>query len=277
MYNAVELQKDYWGANIESVVPAHMLFTIAKTGGHVLASYDSGRMVGVLIGVLATTSSLHTSIEKQSLAIYSKRMVVLPEYRGQGIGNDLKWMQRDIAKMQGVEQVIWTYDPLLSRNAHLNIRKLGCVCKKYYVNYFGADQATGLATGGASDRFEVSWYVNDKDVEERLKETFTLNTLSDYLDRDVQVINPARHDGRDVLPCETSALPFDGKKGTYLVEVPLEFPQLVEHNQLLASTWIMHIRSIFAETEFGFKIVDFVRGEYQGFQRGFYVVEYPSY
>jgi len=276
MYDAVELQKDYWGGNIESVVPSHMLFTIVKTGGHVLAGYDSGRMVGVLISVLATTSNHNTPVKLDSLAIYSKRMVVLPEYRGRGIGNDLKWAQRDIAIQQGIEKVIWTYDPLLSRNAHLNIRKLGCVCTTYHVDYFGSDQATGLATGGASDRFGVIWHVNDPDVVRRSDNTFIPMTLEGYLDNGARVVNLAKHEGGFVFPDENGELPFSGASGCYLVEIPLQFPELLARDSHLGSRWIRHVRTIFSENEFGFKVVDFVRGHYDGHERGFYLVEYPS-
>ncbi len=54
MHEAVELQKTYWGMDLESVVPAHMLFSLATSGGHVLAAFDGDKMVAVLIGFLGT-------------------------------------------------------------------------------------------------------------------------------------------------------------------------------------------------------------------------------
>ena len=40
MHAVVELQKTFWGNDVESVIPAHMLFSLANYGGHVLVAYD---------------------------------------------------------------------------------------------------------------------------------------------------------------------------------------------------------------------------------------------
>ena len=45
MHEAVELQKTYWGTDLESVVPAHMLFSLATSGGHVLAAFDGDKII----------------------------------------------------------------------------------------------------------------------------------------------------------------------------------------------------------------------------------------
>ncbi len=84
MYEAVELQKTYWGVDLESVVPAHMLFSLATAGGHVLAAFDGDKMVAVLIGFLGTDVQELNRPAMANLRIVSKRMIVLPEYRGQG-------------------------------------------------------------------------------------------------------------------------------------------------------------------------------------------------
>ena len=49
---AVELQKVYWGENQADLVPAHMLLSIARYGGHIHAAYDGNDMVGLLMGFL---------------------------------------------------------------------------------------------------------------------------------------------------------------------------------------------------------------------------------
>ncbi|NDJ62537.1 MAG: GNAT family N-acetyltransferase, partial [Chloroflexi bacterium] len=40
MRAVVDLQQSYWGDHPESVIPAHMLFSLANHGGHVLGAFD---------------------------------------------------------------------------------------------------------------------------------------------------------------------------------------------------------------------------------------------
>ena len=130
MAAAVDLQQVYWGSDSGSVIPAHMLFSLAAHGGHVLAALDGDKQVGVLVGLLgADTDAMRDDPAISHLYIYSKRMVVLPDYRGRGLGTQLKLAQRDFALSQGIERVVWTFDPLLAPNAHLNLRKLGGISR----------------------------------------------------------------------------------------------------------------------------------------------------
>src|SRR5690606_24744048 len=87
MSAAVDLQRVYWGNNMEDLVPEHMLLSIARYGGHIHAAYDGNRMVGLLMGFLgADIDPDEASDAPSQLYVMSKRMVVLPEYRGQKIG-----------------------------------------------------------------------------------------------------------------------------------------------------------------------------------------------
>src|SRR5215510_15581453 len=115
---AVELQKIYWGEDMGDLVPHHMLLSFSRYGGHVHGAYDEGRLVGVLMGFLGAEISTDGAEDAPSrMYVMSKRMVVLPEYRGKKIGEDLKLAQRDFAIRHNIQLVTWTFDPLLSRNA----------------------------------------------------------------------------------------------------------------------------------------------------------------
>ncbi len=122
-----------------------------------------------------------------NLQFVSKRMVVLPEYRGQGIGYRLKLAQRELAIAEGVRLVVWTFDPLLSLNAHLNIRKLGALCSAYSENYYGTSEEGGLTTFGMSDRLMVEWWVTNRRVEERIFGSRSDLTLSHYLEAETAI------------------------------------------------------------------------------------------
>ena len=141
---AVELQKHYWGADASNLVPRHMLFSISHFGGHILGAYDGKELVGFVIGFVGTDIDVDDRDARPAMAnllIMSKRMLVLPAYRGQNIGYRLKMAQRDIAMKQAIRLVTWTVDPLLAANAHLNIRKLGAVIQRFSANYFRAGRA----------------------------------------------------------------------------------------------------------------------------------------
>src|SRR5664279_5331815 len=193
MRSVVEMQSNYWGDDLESVIPAHMLFSLANHGGHVLAAFDGSRPVGVLVGFLSTNMEEPMRPAMANLQIFSKRMVVLPEYRGQGIGYRLKLAQRAIAITQGIRLVVWTFDPMLALNAHLNIRKLGAICHTYNEDYYGTSSEGGLARLGSSDRLMVEWWVTNRRVEERIHGSRTDLTLSHYLDANTPILNPVSY------------------------------------------------------------------------------------
>ena len=266
MYDAVTLQQVYWGTDVESVVPAHMLFSIASYGGQVLVAMDGERMVGVLIGLLgADNDALDGSLK--SLYIASKRMVVLPEYRSQGIGYALKLAQREQAIKHGLNLVTWTFDPLLSRNAHLNLRKLGAICPKYIVNLYG--DSGNLAALGSSDRFGVEWWVKTGDVEARVNGHSEKPILAGLFASGTVIVNPTTQ-AEFAQPAGTLEQ-ADGD--VVLVEIPPEFPDIIKGDEGLARAWREHTRGIFQGLlAQGYVVVDFVHENMAGRHRAFYLL-----
>lgn len=47
--------------------------------------------------------------------------------RGRNVGYALKFHQRGWASERGIEQITWTFDPLVARNAYFDLGKLGAV------------------------------------------------------------------------------------------------------------------------------------------------------
>lgn len=275
MRDVVELQKTYWGQDLESVIPAHMLFSLAAHGGHVLAAFDGDRMAGVLVGFLGTSEQESKRPAMAGLQIVSKRMVVLPEYRNHGIGYRLKLAQRDTAITQGIRLVTWTFDPLLAPNAHLNVRKLGVMSSIYHQDYYGTEGGNGLVTLGTSDRLVAEWWVTNRRVEERIFGSRADLSLDHYLGADTTIINPTTMTADGLLiPAEEQATPTTSMA---LVEIPLDYPRMVENNPLLAQRWRLHIRAaltrLFAR---GYVITDFLRASHEGWRRAFYVLSYDG-
>lgn len=72
------------------------------------------------------------------------------------MGLALKLHQRAWALDRGLGRISWTFDPLVRRNAHFNLNRLGALPAVYLVDFYG-DMPDGLNAGVPSDRFEVHW------------------------------------------------------------------------------------------------------------------------
>ena len=70
----------------------------------------------------------------------------------------------------GIERLYWTFDPLVARNARLNLTTLGASPVEYVSNMYG-DTGSRLHRGLDTDRFIVEWRLRDPAVERRLAGT----------------------------------------------------------------------------------------------------------
>src|ERR1043165_8610301 len=85
-------------------------------------------------------------------------LAVREQYREYHLGTKLKLAQRERALALHLHEITWTFDPLQSKNAHLNFAKLGVVCDKYKVDFYGASTSSLLHQNG-TDRLWVKWPV----------------------------------------------------------------------------------------------------------------------
>jgi len=165
-----------------------------------------------------------------------------------------------MVRQQGIDRITWTYDPLLSRNAWLNITRLGSVCNTYLPDFYGSLRDE-LNVGVASDRFQVDWWVNTKRVNHRLShEARDPLELDHYLDGEVRILNPARYlpDGT-LEAAEWKGYHSDSLEAFLLVEIPVNFLGLKSLNPRLAGRWRMHTRQVFEELfHLGYLVTDFV-------------------
>jgi len=271
MRAAVELQRSYWGDDLESVIPAHMLFSLATSGGHVLAAFDGDQMVAILVGFLGTNHEEANQIEVEDLQIYSKRMIVLPEYRGNGVGYKLKKRQREIALRQGVRLITWTFDPLLAMNAHLNIRKLGAISNIYLENYYGVLEEGRLSRLGSSDRLKAEWWITNRRVEAKFNRTRGDIRLEQYLEAHTPILNTTQIDA-DGYPVPSDHI-LDPSGTLALLEIPAHYEELMNQHEILAKSWRVHTREVFMFLfSKGFVVTDFVREHFEGTDRAFYLL-----
>lgn len=86
---------------------------------------------------------------------------VLDDYRDRHIGSALKQHQRVWALEQSIPVITWSFDPLVRRNARLNVLKLGVEVRGYEVNFYG-DMDDALNAGDPSDRVFAWWFVGSE-------------------------------------------------------------------------------------------------------------------
>jgi predicted GNAT superfamily acetyltransferase len=152
----VELQREAWGVADIDVIPVRMFVTQNRIGGLVLGSFDNDKMVAFLNAM--------PGIRDGMPYWYSQMLGVAKDYWNVGIGSQLKLAQRDHARLRGIRLIEWTYDPLESRNAHLNIHKLGAIVRRYYINVYGATTSQ-LQQGLESDRVIAEWWIDEPRVK----------------------------------------------------------------------------------------------------------------
>lgn len=260
-----ELQRIIWPGSETDVVPLHLLRTAVHNGGLVIGAAIPGSESDQMVGFVFGFPGFYTTPDGPRLKHCSHMLGVHPEFRGQGLGFQLKRAQWQIVRHQGLDRITWTYDPLLSRNAHLNVARLGAVCSRYLRAVYG-EMRDELNKGLPSDRFEVDWWVNTQRVDRRLSKNARLRLdLSQFLAAGAEVINPARINEQGwPAPAELVKFPEALEHGEevpvlLLVEVPADFQELKRNDVELARGWRMHSRMVFEKLfEDGYLVTDFV-------------------
>lgn len=252
-----ELQRAVWPGSETDVVPAHMLITAVHNGGIVAGAFVEGQMIGFVFGFPGLESTPDGPRPKHC----SHMMGIDPGYRDSGVGFALKRAQWQMVRHQGLDHITWTYDPLLSRNAYLNISKLGAVCNTYRRSEYG-DMRDGLNAGLPSDRFQVDWWINTRRVERRLdKHPRRPLKLDDFSKAELHPlyephVSASQQAGGWIRPPEH----YPHLEGHLLLaEIPSDFNALKDADFPLARDWRFFSREVF-ETAFaaGYIVTDFI-------------------
>ncbi len=155
----VAIQRETWGAHFSEGVPATILRVAQEVGGVTAAAFDSnGAMLGFVFGI--------SGVRDGELAHWSDMLAVRGAARNMGLGKRLKAYQRDLLLQCGIRTMYWTYDPLVARNAYINLCQLGARVTEYRTNYYGENTGSVMHTGIGTDRFIVRWTL-DGGVEPR--------------------------------------------------------------------------------------------------------------
>jgi len=247
------IEKEIWGIADIEVTCTHTLHSLVENGGSLIGAYDDDKLIGFVLGIPALIQDESLSLTER-IKMYSYMAGVLPTYQGQGIGFRLKLAQREDALQQGYRLITWTYDPLESLNAHLNLGKLGAICRMYCRHFHG--DLGGINAGLPTDRFDVEWWLDKESVQQKTAGKKRPLSLSSLIAQDTIILNPTTTNlaGFPIPPEATAPLTAPS-----LIEIPSYIRAIKEQDPTLAEMWRFHTRQLF-ETAFaqGFAITDFV-------------------
>ncbi|MFC2030010.1 hypothetical protein ACFLWA_04690 [Chloroflexota bacterium] len=261
-YHACErLQQQVWRMTDDlDVVPLHLLVGMQHNGGLLLGAFHGDTLVGFVLGYPGLTVDGFPQH-------CSHMMGILPEFQNQSLGYSLKVAQREHAGVQGHELVTWTYDPLESRNAYLNVRKLGAVCDTYLRDYYGP-MTDGLNAGLPSDRFEVNWWIAGERVARRLHGGRT-EALPHH--EGAPLANETRVSAGVRVP---SSMNLELDAPVVRIEIPTAYQAIKAGEPRLALEWRTATRQLF-ESYFaaGYQVIDLDSRPVGGQRRSFYVLK----
>jgi len=135
-----------WAMDTGTEITPNLLQAMIHSGAYLSGAFIDGHCVGAAFAFPATTGGPH---------LHSHMTAVIDKFRDKGIGYSLKVDQYKWAKQNNYKEITWTFDPLVARNAKLNILKLGVDISAYYPNFYG-DMPDELNAGDESDRVMAS-------------------------------------------------------------------------------------------------------------------------
>ncbi|PSN86498.1 hypothetical protein B9Q02_01965 [Candidatus Marsarchaeota G1 archaeon BE_D] len=222
---AEQVQKLAWGMPDIMVTPKEIMRAIASNGGLVLGAFYGEKMVGMSLSFVGR--------RKNKLYMYSHMTGVSREYQSQGVGYLLKQKQRELSLKMGYELIAWTFDPLIARNAHFNMSKLGTITRTYLRNYYG-EMNDEINFGLDTDRVIAEWW------SERSVESARKHALSDLEDCHYAIESTDSQGD-----CKSWSVDPNAKK--VLVQIPSDIVALKRVDLKAAQRWRLATREVFEE------------------------------
>ncbi len=136
-----------WGEH--QLLPREMIVALAEAGDVPYGAFAGPEMIGYVLGWAGVAP-------EDGLHMHSHMLAAVPDRRHRGVGYALKLAQRAQCLDQGIHLVRWTFDPMIARNAWLNLGKLGAIADGFRRDFYGRmDDAINV--GERSDRLLVRW------------------------------------------------------------------------------------------------------------------------
>ena len=241
-----EVEKMVWNASDQDLLPLTFIIASKEAGNIWLGAFEDATLIGFAFGFLGRENGRNI--------IHSHMLAVLEQYRDLDIGYKLKLAQRERALALGVPEITWTFDPLQSKNAHLNFAKLGVVSDKYKIDFYGPETSSVLHRNG-TDRLWVEWRVGSKHVQQRLQGKSPRTEVLEILSR-LQALVGFDGGGKPVRNDLATAL----ARQRISIEIPSDINALQAKDPGLAREWRQATRWAFSESlKAGFFVAEFCR------------------
>jgi predicted GNAT superfamily acetyltransferase len=244
--SVLRLEKEVWGLDDADVIPLTLAVALKAAGSMWLGAFDDDQLVGFALAF--------PSLEGGTAGFHSHMLAVRASHRGRNLGYELKLAQRQGVLARDIKEMTWTFDPLRSRNAHLNFHRLGVVCDSYRIDFYGPQTSSPLHRNG-TDRLWVTWHMADSRVEERLKGK---NARAEVMDALLHLEPLVRFNG-DGRPAEGD-LAKALARHRIAIEIPGDIDPIEREDPGRARKWRLATRTAFSEAlRAGFIVKEFCR------------------
>ena len=234
----IALQHLTWGDDFSERVPASILMVCQKIGGVAAGAFAAD---GSLAGFVFALAGLH-----QGRPVgWSDMLAVHPQFRDRGLGLELKKYQRRAFLANGIDTILWTFDPLEARNAHLNINKLGAEPEAYLRDVYALSDST-LHQGIGTDRLQLAWRLRSSRAEKALAG-----------------VGPDIPEGAAQAPVFKGSPQLPAEAGAWLrIAVPEDIQRVKAQDLHAARLWRAETRAAFeAAFAAGYRVAGFFRSE----------------
>ncbi len=245
------VEQEVWGLADLDVTPLTVAIAHKEAGSMWIGAFDGPILVGFAFGF--------PGIEDGKLTIHSHMLAVREPYRNSDVGYQLKLAQREraLAIRLGevrVAEMTWTFDPLQSRNAHLNFSKLGVVSDTYKPDFYGPETSSALHRN-STDRLWVKWPISSRRVEDRVRGKETRAEVLDAL----SVLSPLVRFNGEGKPAKADLAAALARQ-RIAIEIPGDISLVEQQDAELARAWREATRWAFTEAlEAGFFVAEFCR------------------
>lgn len=253
------MQYQVWGDDFTELVPAAILQVAQRIGGVTAGAFDdSGALLGFVFGM--------TGVRDGRLVHWSDLLAVRPDARNMGIGRRLKLYQRELLRPLGVETIYWTFDPLVAKNAHLNLVRLCARPVEYVVDMYGYGLNSQQQGTGSTDRFIVAWDLTSEPAAAAgaggEHAAGSAGAAGEAAVAAAPVVNVSR-DGSGRTPVPVPAARVDAP--LVRVQVPADIHRLAMDDAGAERAWRASTRDAFTwYLGRGYRVAAFVRGEDDG-------------
>jgi len=245
------LEKEVWQLSDSDTMPLTLTVATHAAGSIWLGAFDGNQLVGFAFGILG--------LEGNRPNIHSHMLAVREPYRSLDLGSKLKLAQRERALAMRVgelriTEITWTFDPLQSRNAHLNFAKLGVVSDSYRVDFYGPETSSILHRN-STDRLWVKWPIASRRVQDRINGKENRAEMLDVL-RNLSPLISFNGDGRPHRANLADAI----QRQRIAIEIPSDILAVEQKDSGLAREWRAATRWAFTEAlQAGFFVAEFCR------------------